>query len=302
VSAASTRTAEWTRRAERGNLSLLRLMAWISLHFGRRLARIPLRAVAAYFLVAGGTAREAAREFLRRVHGRAPTLGEQYDLFFTFASTVHDRVYLLKDRFDLFDIDVRGADLFDGRGALLMGSHLGSFEVMRASGRHFGQRRVVMAMYEENARRINSVLASIDPAAMQDIVALGRPDSMVELARRLDAGALAGVLADRTLGDEPAVQVEFLGRPAAFPTGPMRMAAALRQRVMFMAGLYRGGNRYDIRFEPLADFGDLDGVSRAERDRRIEQAVHAYAKCLERHARDAPSNWFNFHDFWRSAA
>jgi predicted LPLAT superfamily acyltransferase len=137
---------------------------------------------------------------------------------------------------------------------------------------------------------------------MQDIVALGRPDSMVELARRLDAGALAGVLADRTLGDEPAVQVEFLGRPAAFPTGPMRMAAALRQRVMFMAGLYRGGNRYDIRFEPLADFGDLDGVSRAERDRRIEQAVHAYAKCLERHARDAPSNWFNFHDFWRSAA
>ena len=302
MSAGSTRTAEWTRRAERGNRPLLRLMAWISLHFGRRFARIPLRAIAAYFLLAGGTSREAVREFLRRVHGRAPTLREQYDLFFTFASTVHDRVYLLKDRFDLFDIDVHGADLFDGRGALLMGSHLGSFEVMRASGRHFGQRRVVMAMYEENARRINSVLASIDPNAMQDIVALGRVDSMVELARRLDTGAFAGILADRTLGDEPAVLVEFLGRPAAFPTGPMRMAAALRQRVMFMAGLYRGGNRYEIRIEPLADFGDLDSLSRAERNGRIEQAVHAYAKCLERHARDAPSNWFNFYDFWRCPA
>jgi predicted LPLAT superfamily acyltransferase len=155
-----------------------------------------------------------------------------------------------------------------------------------------------MAMYAENARKINSVLAAIDPAAVQDIVALGRVQSMLELSARLDEGAVVGVLADRTFGDEPVMQVPFLGHPAPFPTGPMRMAAALRQRVVFMSGVYRGGNRYEIRFEPLADFSDAESLSRGLRELRVRDALAAYAHCLERLARDAPDNWFNFHEFW----
>lgn len=302
MTAASTPSAEWTQRAERGNLALLRLMTWISLHCGRGFSRVPLRIVVAYFLMLGGPAGRASREFLRRAYGRKPMLRERYALLFAFASTLHDRIYFLKSRFDLFDIDVKGTEVFDERGAFLMGAHLGSFEALRASGRHFGGRRVVMAMYEENARRTNAVLATVDPAAMRDIVALGRADSMLELAAQLDAGALVGVLADRTLGAEPAVRIDFLGERATFPTGPMRMAAALRRRVIFMVGLYRGGNRYEIRFEPLADFADLDGLARAERDRRVEVAIEAYAKRLEDYARAAPSNWFNFHPFWERAA
>ena len=301
MSAASTQQAEWTRRRERGSLPLVRFMAWMSLRFGRTFSRIPLRLIVAYFLLFGGAARRASRDFLRHAYGRAPTIVEQYDLFSSFASTLHDRIYFLKNRFDLFDVELNGTEIFDERGLLLLGSHLGSFEAMRAAGRHLGHRRVVMAMYEENARQTNGVLAAIDSAALHDIVSLGRADSMLELAARLDDGALVGMLADRTLGDEPVVRVDFLGESAPFPTGPMRMAAALRQRVIFMAGLYRGGNKYEIHFEPLADFTNLDGVTRAERDRRVEQAVVCYAKRLERYARDVPSNWFNFHDFWRRA-
>jgi predicted LPLAT superfamily acyltransferase len=89
-----------------------------------------------------------------------------------------------------------------------------------------------------------------------------------------------------------------MGAPAPLPTGPMRMAAALRQRVIFMTGLYRGGNRYELHFEPLADFTELDGLTRAERDARVRAAMEAYAARLEHHARSAPDNWFNFYDFW----
>jgi predicted LPLAT superfamily acyltransferase len=301
VSAPATPSAEWAQRPERGSLPLMRLMAWVSLRFGRTVSRVPLRIIAAYYLAFGVAARRASRDFLRRVKARSPTLREQYDVFFSFASTIHDRVYFLKDRFDLFDIDVQGAEVFDERGALLMGAHLGSFEAMRASGRHLGHRRVVMAMYEGNARRISAALAAIDPAAMTDIVALGRADSMLELAERLDAGALVGVLADRTLGREPVLHVDFLGESAPFPTGPMRIAAALRRRVIFMVGVYRGSNRYEIRFEPLADFTDVDGLPRAARERRVEEGVVAYARRLEHYAREAASNWFNFYDFWRCA-
>jgi predicted LPLAT superfamily acyltransferase len=79
----------------------------------------------------------------------------------------------------------------------------------------------------------------------------------------------------------------------------MRMAAALRARVFFMTALYRGGNRYEIRFEPLADFADVAGL-RGERDARVKDAVRRYAARLEHYARAAPQNWFNFYPFWEA--
>ncbi len=302
MNAPPSTASEWARRPERGSLPLVRFMAWASLRFGRGPSRALVRVIAAYFFATSSGARRASRQFLERVLGRAPTLAEQYRLFFSFAATVHDRVYFLKDRFDLFDIQVHGAELVGEGGALIMGAHLGSFEALRACGRHMGHRRVVIAMYEENARRLNAVLAAIAPACMQDIVSVGHPGSMLELAECLDEGAAVGMLADRRLGDEPSIDVDFLGRPAPFPTGPMRLAAALRRRVIFITGLYRGGNRYEIHFAPLADFSGLEGLSRAERERLTREAVAAYAGRVEHYAREAPDNWFNFHDFWSRAA
>ncbi|MEP7262218.1 MAG: acyl-CoA synthetase, partial [Usitatibacter sp.] len=149
-----------------------------------------------------------------------------------------------------------------------------------------------------NARKINRVLHAIAPDAMSDVVGLGRVQSMLELAENLEHGSLVGVLADRTLGDEPVMMVDFLGTPAPFPTGPMRMAAVLRQPVIFMAALYRGGNKYEMYFELLADFSKLEGVSRAQRSVLVEDAVRAYAARLEHYARLSPYDWFNFFDFW----
>ena len=290
--------AAWRVAPERGNLPLMRFMARASLLLGRGPSRVVLRLAAAYFLATGGTARRASRDFLARVLGRPATLAEVYRHFFTFATTVHDRIFLLKDRFDLLQVERHGHEIFSGpEGALLMGAHFGSFEALRACGRSMGHRRVAMAMYEENARKVSGVLAAISPDAATDIIALGRMEAMLEVRDRLDEGVLVGVLADRTLGDEPTMEVDFLGAPARFPTGPMRMAAVLRRRVVFMAGIHLGGNRYDVRFEPLADFseGADDPAQRAE---LVANAVRAYAARLEHHARMAPYNWFNFFDFW----
>jgi predicted LPLAT superfamily acyltransferase len=64
-----------------------------------------------------------------------------------------------------------------------------------------------------------------------------------------------------------------------------------------MVGLYRGGNRYDIHFEPLADFS---GLARGERAAAQRDAIARYAARLEHYAREAPFNWFNFFDFWHA--
>ncbi len=294
--------AEWVRRPERSNMTMLRVMRWLSLTLGRPLSRGVLVGISLYFLLFSPRARKASRDYLQRVLGRPPRLAERFRHFHSFASCVHDRVYLLNGRFDLFDIRIHGREVLDdviarGDGVFLMGAHMGSFEVVRAVGRQQPGLRVAMVMYEENARQINAALAAISPAAVQDIVPLGQLDSMLQVQARLDEGVLLGVLADRALDTGPTQMLPFLGQPAAFPLSAMRLAAMLKRPVVFMTGRYLGGNRYAIHFEKLADFSQ---VERAGRDAAIRQAVSDYAACLERHCRAAPYNWFNFFDFWRT--
>ncbi len=294
---------EWTRRGERGSATMMRLMTWISLRLGRRAARCVLPLIAAYFVTCAPAARRASRKYLRLARGREPGWRDLYRHVHSFASVIHDRLYFINDRFDLFDIEIRGGDLVTDllaqrRGTFLLGAHLGSFEVLRALARERLGFKVTMVMYEENAHKINAVLAAVNPAASQEIIVLGRADSMLQVRQRLQDGAMVGFLGDRTLGGEATQSVSFLGERAALPCGPLRMAALLRQPVIFMTGLYLGGNRYRIQFEPLADFSELTD---AERDKAQRDAIEHFATILERHCRETPFNWFNFYDFWQPA-
>jgi predicted LPLAT superfamily acyltransferase len=293
--------ADWIRHRERGSSALLRLMAFISLRMGRTLSRVPLYGIAIYFFLFAPSARRHSQRYLRLALGRRPTASDRFRQILSFATTIHDRVYLINAHFEQFNITVEGEDLLraqsdSGRGALLMGAHMGSFEVMHSLGRQRGL-RVTMAMYEENARKINATLAAINPNLVSDIVSLGRIDAMLNIAERLDQGAFVGVLGDRTLGDEPVQAVTLLGERAYFPTGPMRAAAILRCPVFFMAGLYRGKNNYHVVFEPIADFTAIPAGARSA---AIRSAVERYAAVLDKCCRSDPYNWFNFHDFWRT--
>jgi predicted LPLAT superfamily acyltransferase len=295
-----TVTAEWANRPERSNMFMLRVMTWISLHLGRPAGRIVLHLIAAYFLLLAPASRAGSRQYLRRVLGRPVRMSDIYRHFFCFASTIHDRVYLLNQRFDLFDIAVHGQDEIEhavasGEGIFLVGAHMGSFEVVRSIGRSTTHLKVAMAMYEENARKINDMLNAINPGATQDVIGLGCIDSMLKIDQALQQGAAVGMLADRTLADDDTLPVMLHGGQVRLPVGPFRVAAVTRRPVFFMVGLYLGGNRYEIRFEKLADFSQ---VPREKRQEEVRRAVARYAELLEGHCRRAPYNWFNFYNFW----
>jgi predicted LPLAT superfamily acyltransferase len=294
--------ADWIRHRERGSTALLRLMAFVSLRLGRTLSRVPLYGIALYFFLFAPGARRNSRRYLRLALGRRPTAGDRFRQILSFATAIHDRVYLINAHFELFNITVEGETLLraqsdSGRGALLMGAHMGSFEVMHSLGRRQRGLRVTMAMYEENARKINATLAAINPRLVPDIVSLGRIDAMLNIAERLDQGAFVGMLGDRTLGDEPVQAVTLLGERAYLPTGPLRAAAILRCPVFFMAGLYRGRNNYHVVFEPIADFSAIPAGARSA---AVRSALERYAAVLDQCCRSDPYNWFNFHDFWRT--
>lgn len=298
------KAADWKERPERSNLFLLRLMTWLSLTMGRRPARVILYGIAAYFLAFAPTARRMSRQYFQRLLKlRSPddvTWRTLFRHFLWFASAIHDRIYFINDRHDLFDVRIHNRELVhelvaQGRGAFLIGAHLGSFEVLRAVGRDRAGLKIAMAMYEQNAQKIAATLGAINPNARQGIVALGQAGSMIQVHELLEQGMVVGMLGDRSLGNDETRTVDFLGAPAELPLGPFRMAAIMKRPVLFMTGLYRGANSYEIHFESLADFS---AVPPGERTTAVEAAMTRYAALLEQHCRAEPCNWFNFFDFW----
>jgi predicted LPLAT superfamily acyltransferase len=295
--------AEWAQSPERGSLTLLKAMTFVSLRLGRPVGRFILYFIAAYFFLFAPTARRHSIEYLRRVLGREPRARDRFRQVFNFASNILDRLYLVNERYDLFSISIEGdvlmrEQLEKGSGTFLMGAHVGSFEIMSAVGRCQPGLRVAMAMYEENARKVSAMFKALNPANKSEIIPLGQLEAMLRIRERLDEGVFVGILGDRTLGGEPGILVEFLGRPALFPLGPMRAAAVLRRPVFFMLGIYQGGNRYQAVFEPLADFTHTRS---GEREAEVEEAIRRYAALLEKYCRLYPYNWFNFFDFWGGA-
>ncbi|WP_422086910.1 acyl-CoA synthetase [Variovorax sp.] len=305
---------DWAHTPERSNMLALRFICFMALVCGRHVTRLLLPPISLYFLLFLPAQRRHIKRYLFRAIGPHAGWIDGYRLLHAFASTVLDRVYFLRGRMDLFKVRIDGNlpidnELSQGRGAFLLGAHVGSFEALGACRQQTHQQnlRVAMLMYPDNARRITATLDAIAvPELRPHVIALGRPHSMLALRDWLDGGGLAGMLADRTLpgGEDQQAQqrgnnivLPFLGQPACFNDGPFRLAALLRRKVFFMAGLYGGGARYDVQFDALADFGEpVSGM--AEREVRIRAALEAYVARLEALCRAHPYNWFNFHDFW----
>jgi predicted LPLAT superfamily acyltransferase len=299
--AAPEKPAEWISYRERGSTAWLKVMVALSLVLGRTASRAVLYGIALYFFLFAPEPRRHSRRYLELALGRKPTLRDRFRQVFYFATCIHDRVYLVKEQYQRFSITIEGESLMrslldTGQGAFLMGAHMGSFEVMRGVARREAGLKVSMAMYEHNARKINTMIAAIDCEARPDIISLGQVDAMLSIAERLNHGRFVGMLGDRTLGDEPVQAVTLLGRRAYLPVGPMRAAAILRRPVIFMVGLYRGANRYHVVFAPIADFSTTPP---GERSAAVQRAIARYAEIIDHYCRSDPYNWFNFFDFWR---
>jgi hypothetical protein len=303
-SAQHAAAAQWTTEPERGSALSLDMMMFLALRLGRPVARAILYFIAAYFFVCAPRPRRHGRDYLRRALGREPTLLERYRQMYTFAVTLLDRLYLTRGRYELLDISIEGEELMrgalaGGRGAFLLGAHVGSFEMMSAIGRRQPGLRVALAMYTRSMSRLALRLGFGPPSSGTEVIPLGELDSMLRLRDCLEEGRFVGMLADRSFGDSPGERLSFLGEPTVFPTGPMRAAAALRRPVIFMAGLYRGGNRYQVIFRPLADFSQPGPLTR---ERAVRAAIERYVALLEECCRSEPYNWFNFYDFWGADA
>jgi len=296
--------AAWHERPEGGTRFALRLIAGFALRFGRGPARLALYPITAYFVLRRGTERRASRAYLERLHGRPATLWEIFRHVHCFACTILDRVFLMSERFRRFEVRMHGLEELDrarelGRGLLLFGSHLGSFDALRVASLARPEVPVRILLDVRQGAALFAVLRALNPAMAETILDARNADPALAIAIKaaLDANSIVAWPVDRARPGEHMIAARFLGRPAPFPAAPWALAATLGVPVVLAFALYRGGNRYDLHFERFTEGACLP---RHERSAALEGTVQRYADRLAHYAHLAPNNWFNFYDFWQT--
>jgi len=292
----------WIELPERSNLFWLNTIFWIAPRAGRWVAGILLYPITAYFVIFSNRTNTASRGFLRRALGRECGWAEVFRHYHTFACALLDRIYLFAGQVQRLDIQMHGLEVLDsytrsGRGCLLVGAHLGSFEILRAVGRMRDGLRIKALIYGEGTPRITGLFRKLNPALFEDIIYMGRAGSLVGLDVYARQGGIIALLGDRSVCDGKRVRCQFFGEPAWFPEAPARLARILDMPIVLFFCLHRGDGRYEVWFEHLAD---PPRVARNEQAAAVHGIMQRYAERLEHYCRLAPYNWFNFYDFWQS--
>lgn len=296
-------THHWQTRPEGGGRFALWLIRTIALYGGRRLGRLCLYPITLYFFLRRGPERAASRAYLGRVFGRRASSWQVMRHIHCFAATILDRIFLLAHGEKGFQIETVGLELLDerlaqGRGVLLFGSHQGSFEALRAIGARRPEMPLRVLLDKQKTPAMTELLEALAPDVGASVIDASRDGTSITLAiaEACQQGALVALLADRGRSHETLRHAPFLGRPAPFPVGPWLLAHSLKVPVVLCFGLYLGGRRYRLVFEPLADRVE---IPRHERGPALDALIGRYARRLEHYVHVAPYNWFNFYDFWQ---
>jgi predicted LPLAT superfamily acyltransferase len=297
---------DWNKVPERGGSKALRfgvrLLNLLGLRFGLLIGNF----VAAYFFITGRTSRRASKAYLKRLFrslGKKPKhLGWHAFLHHrAFTTQIIDRLWFWQGKLRHFHFTWQGREHIEGRlgkGAILVGAHIGSFDAMRA----FSYDRslpVNVVMYRSHATNINSLFKQLNPESQVRIVELSEdnPNKVFELQERLEAGEFVAILADRPspTGRDRTIDLPFLGDQTAFPQNPWILASILGYPVIFTVGVRLGFRRYHITAEPIADKLELPRKTRQE---ALEKVMTWYANRLETLCKEHHYQWFNFFDFW----
>lgn len=306
-------TEHWAHVQERGKMSGLWIMHAVYTTLGRWGVALLLYPVTAYFYLTAGRARRASQNYLARVRQRMHELdqpprpiGNTFGHFVDFGYCILDKGATWAGRLPPSCIEIDDPTSIEplresGQGALFIVSHLGNLEVLRAWA-HADHGMTINALVStRNSAKLNKLILSINPSASERLIEIDTlgPESIARLQDKIHAGEHIAVAADRVSvrHRERSIRAPFLGDSAPFPEGPFILASLLACPVYLLFCLHIGG-RYRVVLEPFANPLVLP---RRTRRQALELAIVRYAQRLEAHCLLAPTQWFNFFDFWGQA-
>jgi predicted LPLAT superfamily acyltransferase len=312
--------AHWSDQKEAGGrVWQMRLMYRLSRALSFRTLSLCLGVTVFFFYLFAPGSRRVSRKFLSavaRLEGRSrPRSRDVFRHFYCFAWALLEKLAAWSGTIRVRDLDFIGPDLEpllrqlrERRGAVILCSHLGNTEMLRAvarieAGAALPDFWINPIVDFTGTGKFNRLLNEINPASMVRLYsasAIGA-DTIIELSHRLGQGDLVAIAADRTAAGNRSRtgRVSFLGRPAHFPLGAFVLASLLDAPVYHMFAVRKIDTDLKSAYEFHLHLSRLTfGGARRERMVKVQALMEEYVGHLEALCRRHPCQWYNFFDFW----
>jgi predicted LPLAT superfamily acyltransferase len=318
----------WTEEQEAAKSYLqFRLLTGMLRLLPLPLIRIAVFPISFFYFIFSGKRRKESRRFLEMVSAASgKKFSSSYKHFTSFALYVVEKAAAWAGRIEEKqihyhddDMDKFIADIEQKRGALLICSHFGNADMLRALA-DFSRTRAsvsfpVFSIVDFTVtEKFNRMLRDINPESENHLVNAGDigPETVERLEDCLSRGGLIVIIGDRTARAKEAgglakdrgdrrFTFPFLGKPAPFPAGPFFLAALLKASVYFVFAVRRGDLSIKGEYDMLVQKADVDfNCPRSQRNARIEALARSFTETLEKQCVKNPYQWYNIYDFWMS--
>lgn len=220
-------------------------------------------------------------------------------VFENVGKNVADAVRLQKMKWEDIDriVEMEGLEHFDqayglGKGVIALTGHIGNFEVLAAwfSLRGYNVSVIGRELYDPRLDRL--LVENRESVGLENIPTRAGVKPIISA---LKEGRALGVLADQDSTRVRGVYVNFFGKPARTPVGPIVIPYKTGSPIIPMAIVREDKNRYKIIVKPRIELTLSDD--------REKDVLHVTQKCtqvLESIIREYPDQWLWMHDRWKS--
>ncbi len=192
------------------------------------------------------------------------------------------------------------SEMARGQGVLILGTHMSNFDLL---GLSMGTRGLPIQMLSLADPQAGFHLLNYLRATAGFEVTPITPQSLRAAIRRLKSGGVVLTGVDRPIPEDRELGlssrrrietlVEFFGRPAYLPVGPVRLALMTGALVIMGSCYYEPDKGYALEVT-----GPLEMIRTGDRRRDIMTNVRRLADILEQHVRARPEQWMMFHPVW----
>jgi len=287
----------------RGGVIGYKIFVWTLKYLGIAFAYFLLYLVVTYFLFSSGKSFKAIYSYFHKIHGFPffRSLISIYKNYYLFGQILLDKIVMLAGFQSKFTFDFDGEEYLRKmeNGGLLISAHVGNWEIAGNLLKRL-DKKVNILMFDAEHQQIKGYMSEvIADQGVNFIVIREDLSHLLEIKQALTNGEIIAMHGDRFIDGNKTVQVDFMGKPALFPTGPVNMAAKFRVPVSYVFAVKETKKHYHFHATPLQWVEYSSNLKKREQNLRL--AVVQYVAELEKILFKYPTHWFNYYDFWNLA-
>ncbi len=285
----------------RGGVLGYKIFVWTLKHLGLSFAYFLLSFVVIYFVLTSGKAFTAIFHFYHRMMGysRVKAFISIYRNYYKFGQILLDKIAMLAGFQQKFTFDFEGEEFLRQMhdGGLLVSAHVGNWEIAGQLLNRL-EKRINIILFDAEHQRIKGYLTDVLSTRNVNFIVIRDDFShLLEIKQALTNKEIVAMHGDRFIEGNKTITLDFMGKPAAFPIGPVNLAAKFKVPVSFVFAVKETSSHYHFYATPLQRVAFTTNLKL--REETFREVMEIYTREFEKIVVKYPLQWFNYFEFWK---